>query len=143
MREHKYKAWDKKYEFGSDGSVYSLDYRHTGKRHQLSAYIDQDGYPYFFMQHNGKRTKAVIHRYVARLFLPPKPSSKHQVNHKDCNRKNNNISNLEWVTSQENTVDGFRRGRKLSVEQIEAMRKGTIRYNHTRWHKGEECVCKL
>lgn len=141
-REIRFRAWEGRYEVGNDGSVWSLDYNHTGKRQQLHTYLDQDGYPYVFLVINGKRFKRYPHRMVATLFLE-RPSEKHQVNHKDGNRQNSDISNLEWLTSKENTIDGWKRGRKHSPEQLEAMRKGTIRYNHNRWHQSKECVCVL
>lgn len=143
MREIKFRAITSKYEVGSDGSVWSLDYNHSGKRRQLRQYLDQDGYPYVFLNHNGKRTKAVVHRYVAKAFLGERPSTKHQVNHKDSNRRNNDVTNLEWATSRENTLHGWVNGRKLSIKQIETMRRGTILYNHKRWHQGKECSCVL
>lgn len=42
-----------------------------------------------------------IHRLVAECFLP-KPGEDYEVNHIDCNKSNNDISNLEWVTHKEN-----------------------------------------
>lgn len=36
------------------------------------------------------------------VFLPPKPTDKHELNHIDGNKSNNAVSNLEWVTSSEN-----------------------------------------
>ena len=42
-----------------------------------------------------------VHRLVAQKYIP-NPDNKEQVNHKDGNKENNNINNLEWVTNIEN-----------------------------------------
>lgn len=42
-----------------------------------------------------------IHRLVAQIYIP-NPENKPQINHKDGNRLNNCVDNLEWVTNQEN-----------------------------------------
>lgn len=47
-----------------------------------------------------------VHRLVAICFIGQAPSKIHQVNHKDRNRHNNNLSNLEWVTPRENVIHG-------------------------------------
>jgi len=50
---------------------------------------------------DGKRTKKLVHRLVAQTFIP-NPENLPQVNHKDCNRANNDVSNLEWCTASYN-----------------------------------------
>lgn len=53
------------------------------------------------MNDTGKFKKEYIHRLVAKYFIE-NPDNKKEVNHKDGNKNNNNMDNLEWVTPSEN-----------------------------------------
>lgn len=55
---------------------------------------------------NGKYKTIRIHRMVAMAFLD-NPMNKPVVNHKDGNKRNNNLNNLEWCTSSENAKHSF------------------------------------
>lgn len=55
-----------------------------------------------FNKKEGKYRGKLVHRLICKAFAP-NPENKPIVNHKDENRTNNNIENLEWVTQQENT----------------------------------------
>ena len=63
----------------------------------------------------GKRKQVSIHRLVACAFIP-NPNNLPQVNHIDGNKKNNNIDNLEWVTSSENVKHAFDTGLKHAAK---------------------------
>jgi hypothetical protein len=58
---------------------------------------------------NGKVKQQYVHRLVANAFIP-NPLNKEQVNHKDGNKLNNNLSNLEWVTKAENQIHAIENG---------------------------------
>lgn len=45
-----------------------------------------------------------VHRLVALTFLDNKDLNRTEVNHRDCNIENNNVTNLEWVTPYENNI---------------------------------------
>lgn len=59
------------------------------------------GYLYVGLFKNGTSKKIAIHRLVAMAFID-NPESKTQVNHRDGNKLNNHVSNLEWCTVAEN-----------------------------------------
>ena len=72
------------------------------KGHILSGSIT-NGY-YRIGLYNGKNKKyEFVHRIVAKTFIP-NPENKPIINHKDGNKLNNNIDNLEWCTQQENVI---------------------------------------
>lgn len=52
---------------------------------------------------NGKRKGELVHRLVALHFID-NPNGKPEVNHKDRNKVNNHVDNLEWVTHGENNT---------------------------------------
>ena len=72
-----------------------------GKEKILRLFVDTDGYLYASLFKNGKHTKRKIHRLVAKAFIA-NPEDKPQINHRDGNKMNNHVSNLEWSTSLEN-----------------------------------------
>jgi hypothetical protein len=55
------------------------------------------GYPIVSVYIDGKRTSKAVHRLVAEAWLP-NPENLPEVNHKDCDRSNPTLSNLEWCT---------------------------------------------
>lgn len=75
-------------------------------------YEDKDGYfKLSYRMINGKSTASFIHRLVAQAFID-NPNNKKIVNHKDSNRKNNKVTNLEWCTDKENVHHAFIKGNR-------------------------------
>jgi len=97
-------GYENLYEINSDGSVFSL-IRNKFKKD----WHHRDGYRLIGLTKNKKRTVVYVHRLVAEAFLP-KVDGKDFVNHKDGNKANNDISNLEWVTKSENSKHSFEIG---------------------------------
>lgn len=64
---------------------------------------------------DGKQTKKYVHRLVAQTFIP-NTDNLPQVNHKDCNTKNNDVSNLEWCDGSYN----MRYREKYGISQTES-----------------------
>lgn len=86
-----------KYEISTTGDVRNKE---TGRI--LKPRLDKDGYLRISLKdENGKLKTRFIHRLVAITYIP-NPLNKPQVNHKDFNRQNPSVENLEWVTAKEN-----------------------------------------
>lgn len=58
---------------------------------------------------NNRKKGVLIHRLVASAFIP-NPHDKKTVNHKDGDKANNHVSNLEWATQSENIIHAFSTG---------------------------------
>ena len=59
------------------------------------------GYLYVALSLQRQRRTLLVHRLVAQAFLGPCPKGK-EVNHKDGNKENNRVENLEYLTPKEN-----------------------------------------
>jgi hypothetical protein len=85
------------YEISSLGRVHNTK---TGRILKLTV---KGGYMFTGLSSNSEGKTLAIHRLVALAFIE-NPENKPQVNHKDKNRSNNNVSNLEWSTALENNL---------------------------------------
>ena len=91
------KDLDSRYFISTEGRVLSLCL--DGYK-LMQPFVCGDGYYYVDLRKNGKDIKCRIHRLVADAFID-NPEDKPVVHHKDTNRKNNKVSNLEWLTDEE------------------------------------------
>lgn len=67
----------------------------------LEPQANHDGYLQCKLCKDGKCKTIRVHRIVASVFIP-NPNNFPEVNHKDCNRNNNYVENLEWSTHKAN-----------------------------------------
>jgi hypothetical protein len=87
------------------GYAFTVDGRAISLKGQTPKYLSPgkaDGvYRYVNLPWRGRRKSFLLHRLLARAFIP-NPQSKPQVNHLNANPGDNSVSNLEWATEQEN-----------------------------------------
>jgi len=74
--------------------------------------VSSDGYLRLEYRSKKGKVKKQLHRVVAQLFIPPYVyyNGEKVINHKDGNRKNNHVNNLEWVTQKENIIYSHKNG---------------------------------
>lgn len=93
-------------------------------------------YKKVIMRRNKLQKSATVHRLVLSAFVrPPRPGD--EGNHKDGDKFNNRLDNLEWVTASENQIHSFKvlkrvpsvNGRKFTDDQVREIRQ--------RWVNGE------
>ena len=99
--------------------------------------LHKRGYVLACVVEDGKKRWVLLHRLVAKLFIP-NPHNKPQVNHIDGNKQNNCVSNLEWVTNAENRQHAADNGliakgeilsKKLTAKDAEAIRNEYVPYS--------------
>lgn len=86
----------------------------------IHQHIDSMGYYKVFLFKNNKAYERRVHQLVAHAFLNHKSTWEKCINHKDGNKLNNKISNLEMVSQVENLKHSHKLG--LHKNAIEAMR---------------------
>ena len=103
--------------------------------------ICNNGYRRVHVSNNGKDCKFLVHRIVAETFIP-NPKNLPCVNHKDGNKLNCSVDNLEWCSYGENLSHAFRTGlrnckgesntrHKLTKSDVLEIRKRYVKGKHS------------
>ena len=112
------KGYEGQYQISNLGRVKSLQ-RWSGtqfynREKLLNLHINKkNGYVYVWLSKNGKGKNIRVHRLVAEAFIE-NLNNYTDINHKDCDRTNNNVENLEWCTRSYNIKYSFEKGKAKS-----------------------------
>lgn len=96
------KGYDR-YKVSNHGRVMNIE----GKI--ITPSISEKGYFRVRLYKDNKTKDPYVHRLVANAFIP-NPLGKPQINHVDCDKKNNHINNLQWCTNKENAHHAMANG---------------------------------
>lgn len=91
------------YTINTNGKIFNKHNR------ELKLHI-KNGYKQVGLNKNRKNKKFYVHRLVAMHFIPNRDIESKVVNHKDGNKLNNDVSNLEWVTYSKNSIHAYEQG---------------------------------
>lgn len=127
--------FDGQYEVTDTGKIYSNKRKN---KIELIGKICNSGYRMVILTINRKKKYINVHRLIAKSFIP-NPENLPEVNHIDCNKLNNNVCNLEWVSTRENQLHAIknRRNGKLKINMRIANEIRTL------YHTGEYSHRKL
>lgn len=85
---------------------------------EMSKQTNGQAYMMVSLYQNAKRKSALVHRLVAEAFIP-NPENKPTVNHKNGDKYNNQVDNLEWMTQRENLLHAYKMGLNVPIHMKE------------------------
>ena len=131
------KGYEGLYIIDEYGNIFSI-----ASNRYLSKQIDKYGYECIALTKNSITRHFKIHRLVAEAFIP-NPNNYPQINHKDENKLNNNIDNLEWCTNYYNETYGTKQRRSAIArgKKVECIETGKI-YNTITEASKETGICR-
>jgi hypothetical protein len=101
--------------------------------------VDKNGYLVVCLYKNKGKKMVKVHRLVAQAFIS-NPENKPEVNHKDGNKQNNCVDNLEWATASENQMHSYNVLDSVSRRQkIGFLMKGRFESLHPKWKGRIKC----
>lgn len=124
------------YEVSDFGEVRA--FKRSGSKGMSLAIHPSKGYLQVWLSKDNKVKKFSVHRLVAMTFIE-NPKRKPQVNHKDGDKTNNKVSNLEWVTRAEQEAHK----RNVLGKDDKGERNGNFGYRHSKMYPGETLRNKL
>ena len=130
--------------YGRVKSLYRIQIMPTGGKRIIEERIlktikNKKGYIGVHLSKNNKDKTVYIHRLVAQAFIP-NPNNYPQVNHKDEDKTNNHVDNLEWCTAKYNSNYGHRND-KIGRRKVRCITTGK-EFNSLK-EAGEYYNCKL
>ena len=141
--EEVWKNIDDRYSISNFGNVKS---NYANKERMLKPYKNHDGYLMIDLRSPGKRKSISVHRLVAQAFIP-NPDNLPEVNHKDEDKTNNMVDNLEWCDAKYNMNYGTRQKRSINTKikngyvNEENIGLGIKEYKK-KWNKDHKCYNK-
>jgi len=112
-------GYENLYKINRKGEIYSCRYKKI-----MIPMINNSNYLFINLKKDGKRSKGFIHRLLALQYIENK-DNKPEIDHIDRNKKNNDLSNLRWVTRLENCHNKTNHKSQLTTEQLEARKDRT------------------
>ena len=138
------------YEVSNTGRVRSVDryvvdslgHRRFYKGKVLSIVKNKNGYLLINLYCNEKNKKCLVHRLVAEAFVS-NPDNLPEVNHKDEDKTNNRVDNLEWCSRKYNVNFGTARIRRKDTLIKNGYWTGLSReeYNKKRYQENKDKIC--
>ena len=131
------------YQVSNFGNVLSLNYHRSGKPKLLKPRKIKGGYLQVLFCKNGEMKNYLVHRLVAETFLP-NPNNFPEVNHKDEDKTNNSVENLEWCDGKYNQNYGTRNERISKANTNGKLSKPVLQFSKTgelirEWPSTQEC----
>ena len=133
------KGYEGYYQVSNLGEVRAIGHKWQRKGVHKIKLHENNGYGYLMadLHKNNKSKSIAVHRLVAQAFIP-NPENKQQVNHKNGDKTDNRVENLEWATAKENIRHAFdnglngyseyrcQRAREASAKPVKCVETGEV-----------------